>query len=247
MNTQGNDRLREMLAAEYALGTLRGGARRRFERWCRNDPALAALSFAWSERLTPLIDAVASRTPPSRVWAAIEARLPGIARGAAATPSAAGWWDRLGLWRGLSAAFALVAAIALAIAIRPAPVPQTQFVQVETLPGAVATVTDPKSGALVAVVVASRSGDELIVKVAADVQVGQGQTLQLWAAPTEGEGLASLGTLPPSPPGETVRMKSADAGKVTGAKAFGLSLEPAGGSPQPTHVLGLGALVRLSS
>ena len=31
------------------------------------------------------------------------------------------------------------------------------------------------------------------------------------------------------------------------AKAFGLSLEPAGGSPQPTQVLGLGALVRLKS
>jgi anti-sigma-K factor RskA len=219
MNTRGNDHLREMLAAEYALGTLRGGARRRFERWMRSDPDLAALSLAWSGRLAPLIDQLSERVPPARVWSAIEARLPGHSRGRSVS-SSAGWWDRLALWRGIAAAFAVITAVAIAVALRPAPVPETQFVQVETLPGAVATVTDQKSGALVAVVMASRAGDELIVKVAADVQVESGATVHLAAV---------------------------DRAKVVDAKAFGLSLEPAGGSPQPTHVLGLGALVRLSS
>ena len=241
MNTKGNERLREMLAAEYALGTLRGGARRRFERWMRDDRELATLSLAWSERLTPLFDTLAETMPPERVWRAIEGRLPGRSRAAAPT----GWWDRLALWRGMAVTFALIAAVALAL--RPLPSTQTQFVQVETLPGAVATVTDPKSGALVAVVMASRAGDELLVKVADDVRVGPGQALQLWTAPKQGERMVSMGMLPTVASGEPVRLTSVDQAKLADAKAFGLSLEPAGGSPQPTQVLGLGALIRLSS
>jgi anti-sigma-K factor RskA len=245
MNPKGNEPLREMLAAEYALGTLRGGARRRFERWMRDDPDLAALSQAWSQRLTPLCDAVAQRNPPARVWRAIEARLPGHPTVGGAT-GAAGWWDRLALWRGVAAAFAVIAVVAIALAVRPPPSRETQFVQVETLPGAVATVTDPKSGALVAVVLASHAGDELIVKVAPGVRVGPGQALQLWTAPKQGERMVSMGMLPTVAAGEPVRLTSVDQAKVADAKAFGLSLEPVGGSPQPTQVLGIGALVRLS-
>ena len=247
MNTRGNERLREMLSAEYALGTLRGGARRRFERWLRSDAELQALSVAWSERLAPLIDAVSPLDPPARVWEAIEARLPGFSRERRAAMVPLAWWDRLGLWRGLAGAFAVVAAFALAVAWRPAPVPQTQFVEVQTLPAAVATITDPKSGAPVAVVMASKGDDVLLVEVAADVKVGSGQVLQLWTASKRTGALVSMGLLPPALPGAPIRLSSVDAAKLADAKAFGLSLEPAGGSPQPTHVLGLGPLVRLSS
>jgi anti-sigma-K factor RskA len=248
MDSRGNDRLREMLAAEYALGTLRGGARRRFERWMRSDRELQTLAFAWSERLTPLIDAVAPRTPPQRVWEAIEARLPGFAAGRGAPSSVAptAWWNRLGLWRGMSAAFAVVAAVAIAIAIRPVPSPETQFVQVETIPGAVATVTDPKSGAVVAMVMASREGDQVIVDVKSNVQVGRGQALQLWLSPN-GKDMVSMGMLPTVKAGVPIVLKPTDVAALANAKAIGLSLEPEGGSSQPTNVLGLGALIRVSS
>jgi anti-sigma-K factor RskA len=252
MKTTGNEPLRELLAAEYALGTLRDGARRRFERWMREDAELRALAFAWSERLAPLIDAVESHAPPSRVWDAIEARLPGFsARHGSAAPRAAAWWDRLGLWRGLSAAFAVIAAVAIALAIRPAVPPEiltrteTQVVEVETLPLAVATLTDPKSGAPVAVVMASKTGRDMVVKIAADVKVGEGKVLQLWSTPN-GKDLVSMGVLPAVAAGESIHLTALDVAQVGAAKAIGLSLEPAGGSPQPTHVLGLGALVRLT-
>ena len=256
MNTQGNPTLRDQLAAEYALGTLRGAARRRFEAWTRDDRELRALAFAWSERLVPLLDGVAPARPHHRVWEAIEARLPGSsARGVdrfaadrAADGSAGGargWWGRVALWRGLSAAFATVAVIAIGIAMRPQPIVAPQIV--ETTPSAIATVVDPKSGKPVAVVMQTERADVVVVKVAADVDVPEGKALQLWIAPRDAEGMVSIGMLPPSAKATPATVTSSDAKTLARAKAFGLSLEPAGGSPQPTQVLGLGALVRIKS
>ena len=44
-------KLRRMLAAEYVLGTLRGPARRRFERLARSDTALRAEQHFWEAQL----------------------------------------------------------------------------------------------------------------------------------------------------------------------------------------------------
>jgi anti-sigma-K factor RskA len=237
MNSRGNQPLRELLSAEYALGTLRGAARRRFERWLRADPELRATAAQWGEHLVRMTDAVAPVTPPARVWEAIEARLPG-----AAPAVRAAWWDRLGLWRGLAAAFALVAAVSIAVALRPAST-NVQFVAEESLPGAIATIADPKTGRAVGVFIASRPGQDALVQIASDVVVGPGQALQLWSSPN-GTDMVSMGVLPVVQAGQPIRLSRVDAEQVAKAKAIGLSLEPAGGSPQPTHVLGLGALVR---
>src|SRR6218665_3184410 len=88
--------LAERLAAEYALGTLRGPARRRFERLLPAHPALADAVQAWQQRLQPLAGPVAPVAPPPQVWAAVQRRLFG-----APTP-APGWWQRLGLWQGFA-------------------------------------------------------------------------------------------------------------------------------------------------
>ncbi|MEO8936461.1 MAG: anti-sigma factor [Burkholderiaceae bacterium] len=254
MDSRGNERLREMLAAEYALGTMRGAARRRFERWTRSDPELRALALQWSERLAPLIDSVPSKVPPKRVWEAIEARLPGFtARHDVAT---VGWWDRLMLWRGLSAAFAAMAVVAIGIASRPLPiveprivekrVVQSKIVRVQTMPDAIAMLTDPKTGAPIAVVMATDDGKGVAVRVAANIEVPDGKVLQLWIAPRDAKGMISAGLLPAGARSDAASMQNVNATDVGRAKAFGLSLEPAGGSPQPTHVLGLGALMRVS-
>ena len=249
MNTRGNQPLREMLAAEYALGTMRGGARRRFERWTRSDAELRALTLEWSERLAPLIDSIPSTAPRRRVWDAIEARLPGFtARHVAdeSLPGATSWWNRLVLWRGLSAGFAAVAVVAIGIAVRPAAVVEPRIVQVPVQPSAVATLVDPKSGAPVAVVMASDGSDAIEVKVAANVEVPDGKVLQLWTARTDVAGFQSMGLLPATVRGTPAKAQPLAAASLVGVKAFGLSLEPAGGSPAPTHVLGLGAVMRLS-
>lgn len=248
MNPRGNPNLRDQLAAEYALGTLRGAARRRFETWMRDDAELRALALAWSERLAPLLDAVDPRQPHPRVWDAIEARLPGSSQPGVdrlAVPADLKWWGRVAFWRGLSVAFAVLAVISIGIALRPQPVVAPQIV--ETVPRAIATLVDQKSGKPVAVVMEASGGAAVIVRVAADVEVPEGKALQLWMAPRDAEGLVSIGVLPPGAQASPVTVTSSDARTLARAKAFGLSLEPSGGSPQPTQVLGLGALVRIKS
>ncbi len=96
--------MRDALAAEYALGTLQGRARRRFERVLKEDPALRWQVDQWQERLLPLSEGITPVTPPARVWRSIDARIQGRAR-----PS--GIWQHLPFWRWLSAtaATALVA------------------------------------------------------------------------------------------------------------------------------------------
>lgn len=70
-----NLELLDRLAAEYALGTLRGRARRRFERWLLS-PQVAGLVRAWEDRLAFLeTREVRIAPPPAHVWGDIETRL----------------------------------------------------------------------------------------------------------------------------------------------------------------------------
>src|SRR5206468_12252777 len=65
----------ERLAREYALGTLAGPARRRFERLLRQAPAALRAVGAWQERLGGLAGAVPPMQPSESVWRGLEQRL----------------------------------------------------------------------------------------------------------------------------------------------------------------------------
>ena len=88
--------LREKLAAEYVIGTLRGAARARFDALLRYDPGLRRIVGEWEARLVPLAAAAGEIAPPARVWHAVAGRI-GAAR---ATGARAG----LAFWRALAVA-----------------------------------------------------------------------------------------------------------------------------------------------
>jgi anti-sigma-K factor RskA len=88
MNIANHPDLCEKLAAGYALGTLKGGARRRFESWIRADAGVRAMAAAWQERIAPLSELGPAVVPPARVWTKVEQRLNPTAR--------APWWQ---FWR----------------------------------------------------------------------------------------------------------------------------------------------------
>jgi anti-sigma-K factor RskA len=65
----------DSLAAEYVLGTLRGPARRRFEKWRARTPLVQERCRFWEESLMPLAKSLGPIRPPPRVWQGIRARL----------------------------------------------------------------------------------------------------------------------------------------------------------------------------
>ena len=113
MNRQ-DEQIREALAAEYVLGTLRGLARVRFERWLEVDADLQNRTHYWEESLQPLASRLNPVKPPSQVWQGIQARL-GL--GEKASPEAESlpskglrWWRGAGLSLAISALLAVDAA-----------------------------------------------------------------------------------------------------------------------------------------
>jgi anti-sigma-K factor RskA len=237
--------LQERLAAEYALGTLRGRARARLARALREDAGLARSVAEWESRLAPLADAVRPVRPPARVWREIEARLPAAA--------AAGWWENLAFWRGLGlaasgAAAALLVAVATLSPQAPAPAPAPVVLKVPSTEMAevyLAVLADPKTQKPLLLASVNQRSDRLQVRTLDPAIRVADKDLELWALPA-GKAPRSLGVLGA---GEraTLRLASAAERSLADVPALAVSLEPKGGSPKgaPTGpVLAVGPCVK---
>jgi anti-sigma-K factor RskA len=246
-----NPKLREMLTAEYVLGTLHGPARRRFERLLVQDNALRGAVEQWQQRLAPLDYVVPAVQPSERVWHAIAQRIApenSIAQRIAPAPAveqprtverapAPGLWESLAFWRGLGlAASALAAALLIYLGTAPQP---------EAKPIYVAVLVDAKAQPAVAVNY-STGGREIVVSIVAPQSLDAKQSLELWALP-KGAAPRSLGLIPAT--GKVSIKLVTQAGlSLPEVPALAVSLEPKGGSPTgaPTGpVLYSGALVKM--
>ena len=68
MNLLQNPELIDRLAASYALGTLRGGARRRFETLAREHASVRAAALVWQGRWSGLTELQHTVQPDAAVW-----------------------------------------------------------------------------------------------------------------------------------------------------------------------------------
>lgn len=213
--------LADRLAADYVVGTLRGGARRRFEALLPAHPVLRDAVHAWQSRLMPLAQSLPPVAPPARVWVSIEQHLFGeLRRPKTDAPSTSvgqvvhRWWERLGLWQGLSAA-ASVAAIGLGVALSlPEPIQPP-----------VVVVLSPNQSETRFVASVSADGRSLVLKPIDGVTLTASQAYELWALPPVGAP-RSLG-LVSARGGTTVQR----AQLLKDTAGFAVSIEPPGGSP----------------
>jgi anti-sigma-K factor RskA len=68
MNITQHPELLQRLAASYALGTLRGGARRRFEALAREHAAVRAAALVWQTHWSGLAELQPGAAPDPAVW-----------------------------------------------------------------------------------------------------------------------------------------------------------------------------------
>lgn len=232
----GNPELRSKLAAEYVLGTLKAGARRRFEDYLKSDAALRADVAGWEIHLTPLAERLAPVTPHARVWTKIAARIDGIGATRPSAKTPVGLWESLAFWRSLGLAASGLAASLLAAFLFWAPVdkdPMLTAVLAEENNVARAFIEQPKSGML-------------MVKMVAPWKTMNGMALELWVVPKVGPP-RSLGVI--NDTGETKLVLVGMEERLSGGLVFALSKEPHGGSPtglpSPGSVMCKGAIARM--
>ncbi|MEO7400625.1 MAG: anti-sigma factor [Polaromonas sp.] len=239
MNLNNNPSLMEQLAASYALGTLRGGARRRFETLARDNARLRAAALIWQGRLASVAELQAEVAPSPAVWTRIEnlvnaqkqASVMQSARLAAAAAPARGWWASLGLWRGATAAGAFAAVIAVVtglnlntrlsgqvqeLSAKLSAAPEIQYV---------AVLADDKASASMLVTFDPKN-NRLLLKRLGGFQEQADKSLELWALPP-GAAPRSLGVLGQGP---VVRL-SAASNDIREVPTLAITLEPKGGVP----------------
>lgn len=212
MNYQ-HPQLIEELAAQYVLGTLRGRARRRFERLCaRNANALHAVR-RWEDRLVDLLAGVVPVAPSAVVWDQIRFR---VRRDRALRPKRV--FATFGNWR-----FALAAGIAaLAIAFGL----WTGFGPGSTQQ--IATIWNHQQ--LMWSIEATRGRGELHVNTGDNLMLDPARAYELWALPGVDAAPVSLGLMPKS--GKwTLQLNDAQRLALSRSKRIAISLEPPGGSP----------------
>jgi anti-sigma-K factor RskA len=214
-----NELVREALAAEYALGTLQGRARRRFERSLKDDPALRRYVAGWQERLAPLDGALAPVQPPARVWHAIQRRITasGARRGLAAL------WDNLGFWRG--AAFASVAAALLLAASVGVLRPERSELMVVVMSDEHAA---PKM--TVSWQTDDRGDKRMRIRVLGHAEMAPDTAWELWMLPGGDRKPLSLGLITTHET-QSVVVPRELAAQVNAAWGLAMSVEPTGGSP----------------
>jgi anti-sigma-K factor RskA len=249
--------LRDQLAAEYALGTLSGPDRHRFEQLLSGDRDLRKLVEDWELRLNLLAESAPAVEPPAHVWDEIGRRIaPAPAPRPAPPPAREGWrdrlWDSLGFWRGAAAlAAATAAALVLYVVFLP---PSVAPDQIAALDKRLARIEDATRGLASRVeAVAARPTHVAVLldrdqrpMMTADLDIADGRLvlrlnltpprdftanmLEVWLVSPDGT-RRSLGLFPSERPGTTTAfVLPHDTAEALAKAALAVSLEPRGGS-----------------
>lgn len=215
---------RDMLAAEYVLGTLDAAERAGVTARLGVDAELARAVGAWEDRLSPLVGGVRDVAPPADAYAEIAARI----FGPAGRPAAAGTNTtvislrrRVRAWQAAAGGFALLAASLMAwVAVRDArPLPAGQRFT---------AVLQRDAGAPTMVVDIDLAARRLTVRPL-DAAPPAGRAYELWIIDPALGAPRSLGLVPRG--GDvTDALKPFDAAVITDA-TYAVTVEAPGGSP----------------
>ena len=260
MNLTQKPELLDRLAAAYALGTLRGGARRRFEQLAREYAQVRAAALLWQGRWSAFSEVQEPIQPDAAVWTRIDNLLQAEKTNAklaqqrelatTKSPNRALAW-----WRGLAVAGSLATVAAVSVGLWLKDTAQQQMSSLQTQLQAtqaalqaapqiqyVAVLADGKADASMLVTFDPRN-NQLVLQRVGGFKESANQSLQLWALPPQGAP-RSLGVMGHG----KLDQFEAHESDVKAVPALAISLEPKGGVPSETGptgpVLFKGALIR---
>jgi anti-sigma-K factor RskA len=238
--------LLDQLAAAHALGTLRGGARRRFENLARENPGIRSRALLWQETFAAFTEFQPAMLPNPQVWQRIENLLPTVRKpGVELSGAGADLMNRLrralGLWRGLAFGGGLAAVVAVLVGVRldqqlgersidlaqarQEGVQLTAQIASQARIEYVAVLQDDKQAGSV-LVTFDPTKRALTLKRVGNYEVGEDKSLELWALPP-GQAPKSLGLMGQN---AVARLTAAEA-EVAPSPLLAITLEPKGGAP----------------
>ncbi|MES2948313.1 MAG: anti-sigma factor [Pseudomonadota bacterium] len=259
MNLLRNPDLLERLASSYALGTLRGAARRRFEAMAREQAPVRAAALIWQSRLSSINELQPQVQPDAVVWTRIHNLMQGEktsaaqaavrAQSAKAEPTGVSAWLRnLTFWRTATAVGALATVAAVTVSVGQRQELGGEIARLQTQLQAapqieyVAVLADDQAAASMLVTFDPKAKKLTLQRVGVYQEAGD-RSLQLWALLPSG-GAKSLGVLGRD---KLLRLTAGER-DVREAPTLAISLEPKGGVPSETGptgpVLFKGALIQ---
>ena len=204
----------DALCGEYILGTLRGAARKRFERALREEPRVALRLRHWQSLYVPRYSPMIAIEPSPKVWQRLDREI-GLA--AWRTP----WFRRAGFWRGWSAAVTMALVLTIGVqTFKPAAQAPAMV--------AIAEMAGKPDGSRVAAHL-SPDGRTLELHASRPVLAGPAQSYELWLIPAAGGkaiSVAVLGSLD-----ARFDVPAAQVGRFSKGAKLAVTVEPAGGSP----------------
>jgi anti-sigma-K factor RskA len=203
----------DALCGEFLLGTLRGAARRRFDRALREEERVALRLRHWQRLFALRPSAAIEVQPDAKSWLRLRREL-GLDR---ARPP---WWQRTGFWRGWAVGATAALLLALSVNLLRAPF-ESPLAEVAQLAG------EPGLARVAAAL--SADGRTLRLRASRPVLAGPQHSYELWLIPAEGGAPISLAVL-----GELdaqLAVPAAQVGRLRAGAKLAVSVEPAGGSP----------------
>ena len=204
----------DALCGEYLLGTLRGAARRRFERALREEPQVALRLFRWEHLFSPRYSEMIKMEPSPLLWKRLD-------HGLQLSRYRPRWYRSLGFWRtwAVATTFGLLTVMAVQVLL-PAwfPAELVEIARLESTDKGVALYAD-----------LSKDQRTLRLRAPRPVIAGPAQSYELWLLPVGGGAPLSLAVLGALDVSLSLPERQA-AGLRKGAK-LAVSVEPAGGSP----------------
>jgi len=177
-----NPEVFELLAMEYAVGSLQGRARKRFEVLMDTHFYLRATVDAYEAKFANLVELLPEKQPSNQVWNNIEAHIKESSVATTSQEEKAPWWQMNFFKQGFG-----LAAMALIVSAVLVYNPMTDH-NSTAIASYSAVLESDHNGEVMAVTKIQKSNMKLSIDIMKPMYVADGMELTLWCQPKTGDG-----------------------------------------------------------